>query len=122
LAQKWKNKPSIKMCTKGLNMNQKDREAIQMALDSIVYYAGGEDNLYGEDKDLLKTLRDRLAQEEPWVKTYCGGHSNYTTLPSPKHEWIGLTKAQFEEAVDGLEDLEDCWMAIEAKLKELNNG
>jgi hypothetical protein len=42
-----------------------DRELMQMALDSIVYYAGGEDNLYGEDKDLLKALRDRLEQPEP---------------------------------------------------------
>jgi len=58
----------------------------------------------------------------PWVKIYCSNHPNYTTSPSPKHEWIGLTKTQFEKAVDGLEDLEDCWMAIEAKLKELNNG
>ena len=42
-----------------------DRELMQMALDSIVYYAGGEENLYGEDKDLLKALRERLAQPEP---------------------------------------------------------
>jgi len=37
-----------------------------------------------------------------------------------KREWVGLTKAEFEEAVEGLEDLEDCWMMIEAKLKEKN--
>jgi hypothetical protein len=37
-----------------------------------------------------------------------------------QHEWVGLTKAEFEEAIDGLEDLEDCWHAIEAKLKEKN--
>ena len=37
-----------------------------------------------------------------------------------KREWVGLTKAEFEEAVDGLEDLEDCWTAIESKLKEKN--
>ena len=38
----------------------------------------------------------------------------------PKREWVGLTKAEFEEAVEGLEDLEDCWMMIAAKLKEKN--
>jgi UDP-N-acetylenolpyruvoylglucosamine reductase len=38
---------------------------------------------------------------------------------SPKH-WAGLTRAEFEQAVDGLEDLEDCWTVIEAKLKEKN--
>ena len=35
-------------------------------------------------------------------------------------EWVGLTKEEFEQAVDGLEDLEDCWMQIEAKLREKN--
>ena len=37
-----------------------------------------------------------------------------------KHEWVDLTKAEFQEAVDGLEDLEDCWIAIQAKLKGKN--
>jgi len=37
-------------------------------------------------------------------------------------EWVGLTKAEFNEATNNLEDLEDCWIAIEAKLKEKNNG
>jgi hypothetical protein len=35
-------------------------------------------------------------------------------------EWVGLTKEEFEQAVDGLEDLEDCWVQIEAKLREKN--
>jgi hypothetical protein len=35
-------------------------------------------------------------------------------------EWVGLTKTEFEEAVYGLDDLRDCWHAIEAKLKEKN--
>jgi hypothetical protein len=26
----------------------------------------------------------------------------------PKKEWVGLTKEEFEQVVDGLEDLEDC--------------
>jgi hypothetical protein len=38
----------------------------------------------------------------------------------PKREWVGLTKEEFEQAVDGLEDLEDCWVQIEDKLKEKN--
>jgi hypothetical protein len=53
-----------------------------------------------------------------------------TTFPTrslpgllPQHEresrqWVGLTSDEFEQAVDGLEDLEDCWVQIEAKLKE----
>jgi len=39
-----------------------------------------------------------------------------------EREWVGLTRQEFEQCVDGLEDLEDCWVAIEAKLKEKNNG
>jgi hypothetical protein len=40
--------------------------------------------------------------------------------PLPKREWVGLTRAEFEQTVEGLDDLEDCWTAIEAKLKEKN--
>jgi hypothetical protein len=35
-------------------------------------------------------------------------------------QWVGLTKEEFEEAVEGLEDLYDCWTQIESKLKEKN--
>ena len=38
----------------------------------------------------------------------------------PKREWVGLTHDEFQKCVDSLEDLEDCWVAIEAKLKEKN--
>ena len=38
----------------------------------------------------------------------------------PKKQWVGLTKEEFEQVVDGLEDLEDCWVQIEAKLREKN--
>lgn len=38
-----------------------------------------------------------------------------------KREWVGLTKKEFQEAVEGLEDLEDCWVAIEAKLRSKND-
>jgi len=38
----------------------------------------------------------------------------------PKKQWVGLTKEEFEQAVNGLEDLEDCWVQIEAKLREKN--
>jgi len=40
----------------------------------------------------------------------------------PRREWVGLTAAEFRKAVDGLEDLEDCWVALEHALKEKNNG
>jgi len=48
-----------------------------------------------------------------WMQAaYEAGHKS--------REWEGLTKKEMLEAVDGLEDLEDCWVAIEAKLKDKN--
>lgn len=44
------------------------------------------------------------------------------TSPPAQRTWVGLTKQEFNECVDGLEDLEDCWTAIEAKLMEKNHG
>ena len=38
-----------------------------------------------------------------------------------KQEWQGLTRQEFLAATKGLEDLEDCWMAIESALKSKNN-
>ena len=34
--------------------------------------------------------------------------------------WVDLTRQQFLEVTDDLEDLEDCWIQIQAKLKEVN--
>ena len=38
----------------------------------------------------------------------------------PKREWVGLTRRELDIATLGLEDLGDCYKAIEAKLKEKN--
>ena len=38
----------------------------------------------------------------------------------PEREWVGLTHREFQQAVEGLEDLEDCWVQIEEALKEKN--
>ena len=39
-----------------------------------------------------------------------------------KKEWVGLTRRELDIATLGLEDLGDCYKAIEAKLKEKNSG
>ena len=39
-----------------------------------------------------------------------------------KREWVGLTRRELDIATLGLEDLSDCYKAIEAKLKEKNCG
>jgi len=38
----------------------------------------------------------------------------------PKRQWVGLNRREFLDATQGLEDLEDCWMAIEAALRSKN--
>ena len=60
-------------------------------------------------------------QLDAWVQNRENnmGTAFYTT--PPQREWVGLTKQEFIKATEGLEDLEDCWMAIEAKLKEKNH-
>ena len=40
----------------------------------------------------------------------------------PQRTFVGLTKKEFQEAVEGLEDLEDCWVAIESALRSKNHG
>lgn len=48
-------------------------------------------------------LRERLAQPD-----------------KKQRQWQGLSRLEFQKAVEGLEDLEDCWIAIESALREKN--
>jgi hypothetical protein len=49
------------------------------------------------------------------------GWEQYPLYTSPpQRTWVGLTPEQFQKCVDGLEDLEDCWKAIETELKQKN--
>ena len=112
------------------------RKAAEMALKAW-------ERPYGERgqavEDAIEALRQALAQpeQEPvaWMHNFIEGNvithkpvdigrnpERWTPLYTapPKREWVGLTKKEFEQAVDGLEDLEDCWTQIEAKLKEKN--
>jgi hypothetical protein len=119
------------------------RKAAEMALEALEDVFG----LEKKDVGAINALRQALAPEvtpevtpevnepEGWVKidevrqyfdsVGCG--TIYKTagedrvplyLAPPKKQWVGLTKEEFEQVVDGLEDLEDCWVQIEAKLKE----
>lgn len=54
------------------------------------------------------------------VKVMCSEVLGMIDRLLDERQWQGLTKKEFLAAVDGLEDLEDCWVAIEAKLKEKN--
>jgi hypothetical protein len=64
-----------------------DRELMQDALEAMESaIQSGDWKVDGAcDPDaVLNRLRNRLAQPEPWVKTYCGGKPNYTTQPEPQ--------------------------------------
>ena len=65
-------------------------------------------------------LRDATKLIEPVIDNAAAIRIATTLGWEPKREWVGLTKREFNECVDGLEDLEDCWTAIEAALREKN--
>ena len=94
-----------------------DKELMQQALEAL------EEGMTSKEwRELVKALRERLAQPEQELVCVCGaiwGGQELVSTPPPR-QWQGLTKKEFLAAVDGLEDLEDCWVAIEAKLKEKN--
>lgn len=105
-----------------------------------------KDEAYGLDcidQTPLTVAAPQPAQQEPvayavyhrmggskslhWLEQHSpdGDASQYQLLPlytssQAERPWVGLTKHEFNECVDGLEDLEDCWTAIEAKLREKN--
>lgn len=54
-----------------------DREIMQMALDALNNFDKGNHGMRWQ-VPVIKALRARLAQHEPWVKTYSGGKPNYT--------------------------------------------
>jgi len=60
--------------------------------------------------------------QRTWVGSGDIEDSNaYLTPPQRKpRQWQGLARLEFQKAVEGLEDLEDCWIAIESALREKN--
>ena len=45
---------------------------------------------------------------------------SYLEKDNLQRTWVDLTRQQFLDVTDDLEDLEDCWIQIQAKLKEVN--
>ena len=96
------------------------RKAAEMAIEAI---------MDGDVKDkaaAVYALRQALAQpeQEQYVTKVVSMHEDGTyiteRIPLPKREWVGLTRRELDIATLGLEDLSDCYKAIEAKLKEKN--
>lgn len=100
--------------------------------------------VYDEEKIIkaIAVLRKRLAQpeQEPvawrWKERINGDFDSWVISASepppyaikqqplytitPQRQWQGLARLEFQKAVEGLEDLEDCWIAIESALREKN--
>lgn len=94
-------------CVDGVNMSQECVD--ETAKDRLVRIMGTFDLATGH-ADTMDQALDSLEEELSDVLGYLRA----------RREWVGLTKEEFEESVDGLEDLEDCWVQIEAKLREKN--
>lgn len=112
-----------------------DREAMQQAqlekLDGTLWILNQELTRKQAEIDALQKLmqqalealeadvRERLTQPQ---RTHWEGCEEVhpECKKTRRREWVGLTDREFQEATDGLEDLEDCWKAIEAKLEEKN--
>lgn len=114
-----------------------DKELMQQALEALEKhamqrtYAGG---VY--IANVAIALRERLAQPEQEPVAYtlncvCGavwdikadGSEEMAHTPDttpPQRQWQGLARLELQKAVEGLEDLEDCWIAIESALREKN--
>ena len=110
----------------------KQTEALKLALEALkggLWDYGPEQDEHERCGEIIAICEEALAQSEQdpvcekdpqgcWnVRCQLGKKCKNTPL---QRTWIGLTKKEFQEAVEGLEDLEDCWVAIEAKLKEKN--
>jgi len=116
----------------GHEMNRED--IIRMALeakDEPVAWLLTDKNINSLQVDSIKRLIDRLKHahhtdlcvringKDEWFQADWLKHMIRAT--PLQRTWVGLTKKEFQEAVEGLEDLEDCWVAIEKALKEKNS-
>ena len=124
-----------------------DKELMQQALEALEtcsedeWYSDddfGMMQVYDEEKIIkaIAVLRKRLAQpeQEPVAHTLncvCGavwdikadGSEEMAHTPDttpPQRQWQGLARLELQKAVEGLEDLEDCWIAIESAPREKN--
>ena len=53
-------------------------------------------------------------------RDYALGYAEGFNDACKKPKWVGLTDREFEESTHGMEDLEDCWKAIEDALRKKN--
>jgi hypothetical protein len=109
------------------------KEALKLALEALEYRGVGS---WRKKQPAITAIKQVLANEalekkaenarelgldyEPVIDKSAAVRIATALGWKPQRTWVGLTKKEFQEAVEGFEDLEDCWVAIEAKLKEKN--
>ena len=91
------------------------RKAAEMALEFVEWFASDDHSVRPQHKapEVVEALRQALAQPEQVLTA---------KVVVTGREWVGLTRRELDIATLGLEDLSDCYKAIEAKLKEKNGG
>jgi hypothetical protein len=67
----------------------------------------------------MKTPEDEAFEE---IERIQRTRTKWVSVKKPQRTWVGLTDREFEEVTHGMEDLEDCWIAIEDALRKKNNA
>ena len=100
------------------------RKAAEMALEALEWInrVNAMDYEYQRKAGKpIQALRQALAQPPvDWEAVAADQAMTIAMSKIEKREWVGLTRRELDIATLGLEDLGDCYMAIEAKLKEKN--
>jgi len=79
-----------------------------------------------EEIDELRTAIEQAKEPVAWIShsqnllSWDKFYDDMTPLYTAPRQWQGLTRREFLDTTQGLEDLEDCWMAIEAALRSKN--
>ncbi len=107
------------------------REEAQHLLEVFELFLEEAEDVTTLENNLVKMLRTRLAQPEPKDDGHCqacnGDHCTAKTgcvalSNPPQREWQGLTDKDRQELAAEQHGWEGLCSAVEAKLKEKNNG
>jgi hypothetical protein len=96
-------------------------EALKMAMDDLIAEYHMEASSFAKRVDEI--FKQALAADvrEP-VATLFGSLPVYDTPPAAQRPWVGLTDEERDDLLDNYITAEGRARAIEAKLKEKNNG
>jgi hypothetical protein len=115
-------KEALKLALEAMMLNNAEWKRLADSGDAGYWSAEDQDH-YKQTEQAITAIKAALeAKDEPvqW-KMGASGIGGTGVIVQPQRTWVGLTTKEFQEAVEGLEDLEDCWVAIEAKLRIKNH-